>query len=397
MAPYFAKLAALAALVVPFVLGAPTAPNLKIRNADAVDVVADSYIVVYKQDISAEVVDSHVETVNALVSKRDTSGIGATFDIQDFKGYEVQADEATIQAIAASPEVAYIEKNGIVTAYDTLSQSGAPYGLGRLSHREKGTTTYIYDSSAGSGVTIYVVDTGVLITHVEFEGRASWGANFVSGSPDTDEYGHGTHCAGTAAGKTYGISKKAKIVAVKVLDRNGSGTYSGVIAGIQWVADNASPRSVITLSLGGGFSAAVNAAIAGAVKAGVTATVAAGNSNANIAGYSPASEPSAITVGAIDSGDVRASFSNYGALLDIWAPGVNTLSAWIGSNTATNTISGTSMATPHIAGLVAYLISLEGLATPDAVVTRLQALATSGKVSDVKASKNLIAYNGNGF
>ena len=160
---------------------------------------------------------------------------------------------------------------------------------------------------------------------------------------DTDEYGHGTHCAATAAGKTYGISKKANIVAVKVLDKSGSGTYAGVIAGIQWVADNAKPRSVITLSLGGGFSAAVNAAIAGAVKAGVTATVAAGNSNSNISGFSPASEPTAITVGAIDSGDARASFSNYGALLDIWAPGVNTLSAWIGSDTATNTISGTSM------------------------------------------------------
>jgi oryzin len=209
--------------------------------------------------------------------------------------------------------------------------------------------------------------------------------------------GHGTHCAATAAGKTYGISKKATIVAVKVLDKNGSGTFAGVISGIQWVADNALPNSVLTMSLGGSFSAAVNSAVAGAVSAGVTVAVAAGNSNGNISNYSPASEPSAITVGAIDSADTRASFSNYGNLLDVWGPGVNTLSAWIGAPTATNTISGTSMATPHIAGLAAYLISLEGLATPDAVVARIKALATSGKVKDVKSSLNLIGYNGSGL
>jgi oryzin len=155
--------------------------------------------------------------------------------------------------------------------------------------------------------------------------------------------GHGTHCAATAAGKTYGISKKAKIVAVKVLDKNGSGTFAGVISGIQWVANNAVPHSILTMSLGGTFSSSVNSAVAGAVSAGVTVTVAAGNSGDNISNYSPASEPSAITVGAIDSTDARASFSNYGALLDVWGPGVNTLSAWIGSTTATNTISGTSM------------------------------------------------------
>jgi oryzin len=155
--------------------------------------------------------------------------------------------------------------------------------------------------------------------------------------------GHGTHCAATVAGKTYGLSKKAKIVAVKVLDKNGSGSFAGVISGIQWVANNAVPNSVLTMSLGGSFSASVNSAVAGAVSAGVTVTVAAGNSGANASGYSPASEPSAITVGAIDSSDVRASFSNYGTLLDVWGPGVNTLSAWIGAPDATNTISGTSM------------------------------------------------------
>lgn len=258
-----------------------------------------------------------------------------------------------------------------MTTQALQTQSGAPYGLGRLSHRAAGSTSYIYDSTAGSGVTIYVVDTGVYLEHSEFGGRATWGANFISGSPvselsfhvhtqntsflsfsqnlsltnhkNTDEYGHGTHCAGTAAGSTYGISKKASIVAVKVLDKNGSGTFSGVISGIQWVATNAVPNSVLTMSLGGGFSSSVNSAVASAVNAGVTVVVAAGNSNADASGYSPASEPSAITVAASDSTDVRASFSNYGSLIDVFGPGVNVLSSWIGGTTATNTISGTSM------------------------------------------------------
>ncbi|KAH6663220.1 putative cuticle-degrading protease [Halenospora varia] len=396
MASYLTKLAALAALIVPL-LAAPTNPHLKIRNFQSTDVVEDSYIVVYKPDITADVISSHVASVSASIARRDTtSGIGATYDLPLLKGYQVSADAATIAEIAAKPEVAYIEKDGIVTTQALQTQSGAPYGLGRLSHRAAGSTSYIYDSTAGSGVTIYVVDTGVYLEHSEFGGRATWGANFISGSPNTDEYGHGTHCAGTAAGSTYGISKKASIVAVKVLDKNGSGTFSGVISGIQWVATNAVPNSVLTMSLGGGFSSAVNSAVASAVNAGVTVVVAAGNSNADASGYSPASEPSAITVAASDSTDVRASFSNYGSLIDVFGPGVNVLSSWIGGTTATNTISGTSMATPHIAGLAAYLIGLEGLSTPAAVVARITALGTTGKITDPKGSVNLLGYNGNG-
>jgi oryzin len=150
------------------------------------------------------------------------------------------------------------------------------------------------------------------------------------------------------------------------------------------------------MSLGGSFSSAVNSAVKSTVNSGVTVVVAAGNSDADAANYSPASEPSAITVGAIDSNDARASFSNFGSLVDVFAPGVNVLSSWIGSTTATNTISGTSMATPHIAGLAAYLIVLEGLTTPAAVVSRIQALATSGKITDAESANNLIGYNGNG-
>ncbi|KAF4631808.1 hypothetical protein G7Y89_g6315 [Cudoniella acicularis] len=395
MAPYFAKLAALAAFIVPLVFAAPT-PHLKIRNAEATDIVPDSYIVVYKNDVSAETIASHVSNVNSLVARRGTDGIGATYNLEKLKGYQVHADAETIATIAASPEVDYIEKDAKVYAWSLSTESGAPYGLARVSHREPGTSSYIYDSTAGSGVTIYVVDTGIYLEHSEFGGRATWGANYISGSPDTDEYGHGTHVSGTAAGSTYGVAKNANLVAVKVLDKNGSGTYSGVISGIQWVATNAVAHSILTMSLGGGYSAAVNSAVASAVSAGVTVTVAAGNSNADAKDYSPASEPSAIAIAAIDSTDARAYFSNFGSLIKVFAPGVDVLSSWIGGTTATNTISGTSMATPHIAGLAAYLIGLEGLSSPAAVLARIQALATSGKVTDPKSDNNLIAYNGNG-
>lgn len=228
------------------------------------------------------------------------------------------------------------------------------------------------------------------------------GANFISGESSTDGNGHGTHCAGTAAGVTYGVAKRASIIGVKVLGADGSGSNSGVLAGIDWAVNNAKQngrvaKSVISMSLGGRFSQATNDAVAQAVSAGVFVTVAAGNNNANAADYSPASERSACTVGATDANDARASFSNFGDVLDIFAPGVAIKSAWIRSNTDTNTISGTSMATPHVAGLAAYLIALEGSRTPANLCSRLQSLATKNVITNAgTGSPNNLAYNGNG-
>lgn len=197
------------------------------------------------------------------------------------------------------------------------TQSGAPWGLGRISHRNAGSTQYVYDTSAGSGITVYVIDTGILISHSQFGGRARWGANFVDSS-NTDGNGHGTHCAGTIAGSTYGVAKAATVVAVKVLSASGSGSNSGVISGIQWATRNATPgKSVISMSLGGGYSASTNSAVRAAVSAGVVVSVAAGNENQNAANVSPASEPTVITVGATDINDRRASFSNFGSVLDM--------------------------------------------------------------------------------
>ena len=183
---------------------------------------------------------------------------------------------------------------------------------------------------------------------------------------------------------------------MKVLAADGSGSTSGVISGVQYVGTNGNSKSVLSMSLGGSVSSSLNSAIRSTIAKGVTVVVAAGNDAEDASNHSPASEPLAITVGAIDTNDNRASWSNYGSVVDVFAAGVNILSSWIGSTSATNTISGTSMATPHVAGLAAYLIALEGLTTPAAVQARIKALATSGKVIDPKGSSNLIAYNGNG-
>ena len=280
MVSYLTVLTALTAVFAP-VFAAPTTvphPKVKLPTAQAKDIIADSYIVVYNTGITADVTASHVEFVNSIIAKRDNAAsIGATYKIKDFSGYQISADEATIVEIANKPEVAYIEKDQKVYASKLKTQNGAPWGLGRISHQEKGSNAYIYDSSAGRGVTVYVVDTGVYAAHTQFGGRASMGANFIAGSANTDENGHGTHCSATIAGKTYGVAKEAKIVGVKVLDASGSGTNSGVISGINWVATNAGSGSVLSMSLGGDYSSAVNSAVTNTVDTGVTVVVAAGN------------------------------------------------------------------------------------------------------------------------
>ena len=227
-----------------------------------------------------------------------------------------------------------------------------------------------------------------------------WGANFVGDGVDADGHGHGTHCAGTVAGATFGLAKKATVVAVKVLGADGGGTNAGVIAGVQWAAaDAAGKRAVASMSLGGSRSEALNAAVAAAVAAGLPVVVAAGNSNADAADYSPASEPSAITVGATAADDARAYYSNYGEMLDVFAPGSAILSAYIGeSNNVTKTLSGTSMAAPHVAGVAAYLLGMdESLTTPALLTAKILELAQVDTVTDTKGSPNKLLYNGSGF
>ncbi|EAU82190.1 serine protease [Coprinopsis cinerea okayama7 len=316
--------------------------------------------------------------------------IKAAADWDILNGVAASLDEDTLNTLRASDDVEYITEDGIMTIQAT--QSNAPWGLGRLNqagrlaNQATGSLAFnfTYDDSAGAGVDIYVLDTGVRVTHSQFGGRARWGTSFVGAS--TDGHGHGTHCAGTAAGSQFGVAKRANIIAVQVLNSSGSGATSGIVSGLNWVltqARNSGRPSVVSMSLGGSASTALDNAVAQLTSAGVHVVVAAGNSNTNAANTSPARAPSAITVAASTIADAKASYSNYGAIVDVWAPGSNVISAWIGSDSATNSISGTSMATPHVAGLVAYLIGRDGNVSPAAMATKIINSSVNGALSGV--------------
>lgn len=315
---------------------------------------------------------------------------GATIFVPNAK-----AEEALKKALSNNPNVVSFEQDA--TVHINATQSQATWGLDRLDQRSLPLDqAYSYDTT-GAGVYAFIIDTGIRATHAEFAGRVHPGAYFdVFGDANkaNDCNGHGTHVAGTVAGANYGVAKQATLVPVRVLDCAGSGSFTGVIAGIDWTAGATTLRpAVANLSLGGGKSSAVNTAVAGAVSKGVTMVVAAGNSNANACNYSPASEPSAITVGATTSTDARASYSNYGSCLDIFAPGSDITSSWYTGDTALNTISGTSMATPHVAGLAARVLEALPGSTPAQVANAIVAAATPSKVTSAgRGSPNLLAY-----
>jgi len=303
-------------------------------------------------------------------------------------------------------------------------EKNAPWGLARISHRDALSfgdfNKYIYTAEGGDGVDAYVIDTGTNINHVDFEGRANWGKTIPAGDEDIDGNGHGTHCSGTIAGKKFGVAKKANVYAVKVLRSNGSGTMSDVVKGVEWAAEAHSSSvqavkkgkkknfkgSVANMSLGGGKSRILDLAVNAAVDAGLHFAVAAGNDNADACNYSPAAAEKAVTVGASTLADERAYFSNYGTCTDIFAPGLNVLSTWIGSNYSTNIISGTSMASPHICGLLAYFLSLQPASdsayavadiTPKQMKANMIAIATEGALSEIPSdTPNLLAWNGGG-
>jgi cerevisin len=304
------------------------------------------------------------------------------------------------------------------------TEKDAPWGLARISHRKSlgfgNFNKYLYTEDGGEGVDAYVIDTGTNHKHVDFEGRASWGKTIPSGDEDEDGNGHGTHCSGTVAGKKYGVAKKANVIAVKVLRSNGSGSMSDVVKGVEWAAISHSNKveaakkkkdkkfkgSVANMSLGGGKSPTLDKAVNAAVDMGIHFAVAAGNDNADSCRYSPAAAEKAVTVGASTLSDERAYFSNYGKCNDIFAPGLNIKSTWIGSKYATNTISGTSMASPHIAGLLAYFLSLQPSSdsafavaeiTPKQLKKDIISIGTRGALSDVPSSTtNILAFNGGG-
>ncbi|KAH0606864.1 uncharacterized protein H6S33_003698 [Morchella sextelata] len=411
---FISSLAALSAALLPFYATAAPTPlgDNVVSIARAGEAVSDNYIVVFNDDTDDDVITAHIATTNhlhrnRLVRRDDASlvGLKKQYAIGSFKAYSGAFDSSTIDQIKNTTEVAFVEEDQIIVAKSLLTQTKVPsWGIARISQKSgknASLTNYFYDSSSGEGVTAYVVDTGINVDHVEFEGRATWGFNSAD-SKNEDGVGHGTHVAGTIGSVTYGVAKKVDLVAVKVLGSDGSGTNAGVIEGVEWVTSDAkskgkSDKSVANMSLGGTVSAALNKAVAAAVSSGITFVVAAGNENVDASNSSPASEKSAITVGATQIGDARAEYSNFGSFVDVFAPGTDIVSTWIGSTTAINTISGTSMASPHVAGLAAYAISTEGLSGASAVTEWIKKSAIKGVVTDAGAnSPNTLVYNGSG-
>ncbi|MBP2405749.1 S8 family peptidase [Streptomyces syringium] len=355
-----------------------------VYGANAKGAIDGSYIVMLKDGKSAESVGAKAVTAEGKdLAKRYGGKLNRTYD-SALRGFSASGlDETEAKRLAADPSVAKVVQNHRFTA--TGTQEAPPsWGLDRIDQADaKGDGKYTYPDGAGEGVTAYVIDTGVRISHKDFGGRASSGFDAIDNDDNADDgNGHGTHVAGTIAGTAHGVAKKAKIVAVRVLDANGSGSTEQVVAGIDWVVKNHKGPSVANMSLGGGADEALDAAVKRAVAAGVTFAVAAGNESSDAGKGSPSRVPEAITVASTTKDDQQSDFSNYGSVVDLYAPGSDITSAWNDSDSGTKTISGTSMATPHVAGAAAVYLGGHKDATPEQVAGALTKGATPDKVSN---------------
>jgi subtilisin family serine protease len=368
--------AAVVALLVALITAPSAAAEGQVFGADRADAVRDSYIVSIKDTASPK--SASAQTAGAL-TKQYGGQVRRSWQ-HALNGFSAHMTAQQARRIAADPRVAFVQQDAVVKASGTQNDPPS-WGLDRIDQRDLPLDhTYSYGTSA-KNVHAYVIDTGIRTTHVTFGGRATWGTNTVDNN-DTDCFGHGTHVAGTIGGSQYGVAKNVRLVAVKVLDCSGSGTTEQVVNGINWVTEHAVKPAVANMSLGGPADPALDAAVANSIDSGVTYAVAAGNANADACSVSPARVRAAITVGAADADDHRASFSDYGKCTSIFAPGVKITSAWHSDDNAVNTISGTSMATPHVAGVAALWLSAHPGDSPEEVRDALVEAATADRVVD---------------
>ncbi|MEV5240811.1 S8 family peptidase [Streptomyces cinnamoneus] len=352
-----------------------------VYGVDAKDAVDGSYIVLLKDD--AKSAKSGVSAAGQDLAERYGGKLNRTYTsaVHGFSASGLDRNEA--KRLAADPAVAKVVQNHRFSINAT-QEAPPSWGLDRIDQAEtKGDGKYAYPDGAGEGVTAYVIDTGVRISHKDFGGRAAYGFNAVDNNDKADDgNGHGTHVAGTIAGTAHGVAKKARIVAVRVLDAQGSGTTEQVVAGIDWVTKNHKGPSVANMSLGGGADEALDAAVQKAIASGVTFAVAAGNESTDAGKGSPSRVKEAITVASSTKDDKQSDFSNFGSVVDLYAPGSDITSDWNDGDSATKTISGTSMATPHVTGAAALYLGGHKDATPEQVAGALTQGATADKVSN---------------
>ncbi|MDX8237855.1 S8 family peptidase [Acinetobacter pittii] len=371
------------------IYAAPATTNSVLSSSQAKGIIKNQYIVILNKDAGPS------NDFAQNIAKQHGGKVLQTYD-NVFKGFAVYLPEAAgtafVEAMKKNPNVLSVE-NDTIMKIDATTQSNPDWGLDRIDQKTLPLNSAYSYLQTGSGTTAYIVDTGILSTHQQFSGRVLSGYTAISdGNGTTDCNGHGTHVAGTVGGSTYGVAKNVSLVPIRILGCDGSGASSNVIAGLDWILKNGKKPAVVNMSLGGDASTSLDSAVENLFNNGYVMVVAAGNSNTDACSSSPARVSKAITVAATDNTDTRASYSNYGSCVDIFAPGSQINSSWIGSNTATKVLNGTSMATPHTAGIVAQMLQSTPSATPQTITTNLLNQASSNVVKNPSGSPNRLLY-----
>lgn len=374
---------------VNLVHAAPNTTSSLLDSSQAKGIIKNQYIVILNKDAGPSV------DFAQNIAKQHGAKVLHSYDTV-LKGFAIYlpdtAATAFVEAMKKNPQVLSIE-NDTVMKIDATTQSNPDWGLDRIDQKALPLNSAYSYLQTGSGTTAYIVDTGILSSHQQFSGRVLSGYTAISdGNGTSDCNGHGTHVAGTVGGSTYGVAKNVNLVPIRILGCDGSGASSNVIAGLDWILKNGKKPAVVNMSLGGDASTSLDSAVENLFNNGYVMVVAAGNSNTDACSASPARVSKALTVGATDSTDTRASYSNYGSCVDIFAPGSQINSSWIGSNTATKVLNGTSMATPHVAGVVAEMLQSTPTATPQTISTNLLNQASSNVVKNPSGSPNRLLY-----